>query len=32
LLGAILFFGGLLLIYAWIYDRRHARPYDDTVV
>ena len=30
-LGAIILFGGLLLGFAWIYDRRQTRPYDDSV-
>jgi hypothetical protein len=29
--GAIIFFGAILLGYAWIYDRRQTRPYDDSV-
>ncbi|TMM24448.1 MAG: hypothetical protein E6F97_04220 [Actinobacteria bacterium] len=30
-LGAIILFGALLLGFAWIYDRRQTRPYDDSV-
>jgi hypothetical protein len=26
-LGALLFFSGLLLVYGYIYDRRHAKAY-----
>lgn len=28
-LGALLFFSGLLLVYGYIYDRRHAKEYAD---
>jgi uncharacterized membrane protein len=32
LLGAIIFFGVILLGTAWIYDRRHAKSYDETAI
>jgi hypothetical protein len=28
-LGALLFFSGLMLAYAYVYDRRHAKAYAD---
>jgi hypothetical protein len=28
-LGALLFFSGILLVYAYFYDRRHAKAYTD---
>ena len=27
--GAIIFFGGISLIYAWFWDRRQAKKYDE---
>jgi len=32
ILGAIIFFGVILLGAAWIYDRRHAKSYDETPI
>jgi hypothetical protein len=29
--GALLFLGGMLLLVAWIFDRRATRRYDETI-
>jgi hypothetical protein len=28
-LGALVFFSGIMLVYAYVYDRRHAKAYAD---
>jgi hypothetical protein len=30
-LGAMIFFGALLLLIAWIWDKRHEKTYDDEI-